>query len=394
MAIDTVAIGKPQRGLRTATSERYYRPELDALRFLAFLIVFIVHRMDFLPIDPTQHFWLYNLCLLGDFGVPVFLLLSAFLITELLFREHDRNGTIHPKAFYMRRILRIWPLYFAVFYGLVVLGHFVRGAGPKDPLSWLAFTFFTGNWYICVKGWIPAYPVNPLWSISVEEQFYIAIPLIVLFGRRLGLKVISVALIAVAYLLVIEYARHPWNGFSSQWTNSFVQFQFFSAGALLSIYLKGRVPKWHPAFRIVGIAAAIGCWLTASVAFGVQADTPHSTVLEAPIGWALVLLGTMLLFLSLLGTPARYLPAPIVYLGRISYGLYLFHELVYFLIFHTWKTPLTRLTEALHIGAWRGALGTVLAFCLTVLIAHLSYTLYERPFLRLKRRFTLVPSRD
>src|SRR5262245_32552606 len=91
---------------------RYYRPELDVLRLIAFLIVFIVHRMDFLRIDPAQHFWLYNLCLLGDFGVPVFFLLSAFLITELLFRESDRLGAIHIKAFYMRRILRIWPLYF------------------------------------------------------------------------------------------------------------------------------------------------------------------------------------------------------------------------------------------------------------------------------------------
>ena len=364
------------------------------MRFLAFLIVFIVHRMDFLPIDPAKHSWLFNLCLLGDFGVPVFFLLSAFLITELLFREQDQIGTIHPKAFYMRRILRIWPLYFAVFYGLVLLGHFVRGAGPRDPASWFAFTFFSGNWFICRHGWIHAFPVNPLWSISVEEQFYIAIPLIALYGRRLGLKVVSLALIVVTYLAVINYARHPWHGFSSQWTNSFVQFQFFSAGALLSLFLGGRVPKWPPALRILGIAAAIACWLVASVAFGVQADTPHSTVLQAPVGWALVLLGTSLLFLSVLGLSVRYLPAPIVYLGRISFGLYLFHELVYFLVFHAWKSGLTRFSAVLHLSAWRGGVGTVLAFCFTVLIAHLSYSVYERPFLRLKRHFTFVPSRD
>jgi peptidoglycan/LPS O-acetylase OafA/YrhL len=374
--------------------DRYYRPELDVLRFVAFLFVFLVHRMDFLPVDPARHFWLFNIGLLGDFGVPVFFLLSAFLITELLMRENDRTGTIHPKAFYMRRILRIWPLYFGVFYGLVLLGHFLRGAGPKDPNSWLAFTFFAGNWYICRHGWIPAYPVNPLWSISVEEQFYIAIPLIALYGRRFGLKVVSWVLIAVAYGFVVQYARYDMHGFSSQWTNSFVQFQFFAAGALLALYLKGRIPKWNPAFRIAGITAAIGCWLIASLAFGVQADTPHSTVTQAPIGWALVLSGTVLLFLSLLGTPSRYLPAPIVYLGRISYGLYLFHELIYFLVFHTWKAWLTRFSEMLHIPDWRGGLGTMLSFCLTVLAAHLSYKLYERPFLRLKRHFTFVLSRD
>lgn len=374
--------------------DRYYRPELDVLRFLAFLSVFTVHRMDHLPINPAQHYWSYNICLLGNFGVPVFFLLSAFLITELLMREDDRLGTIHVRSFYMRRILRIWPLYFGVFYGLILLNHFIPHVGAPDPLSWVAFTLFAGNWYICLHGWIHANPVNPMWSISVEEQFYIVIPLIALCGQRLGLKVVSYALIIVSYVMVIWYASKGWHGFSSQWTNSFVQFQFFSAGALLSLMLKGRTPKWNPAFRILGIFAGIVCLFIASVYFGVQADTPSSTVLQAPLGWALVLAGTILFFLSLLGTPSRYLPKPVVYLGRISYGLYLFHQLVYFLVFHTWKAQLARLSTFLHLFQWNGAVGTVLVFCTVVLIAHFSYQLYEKPFLRLKRRFTFVPSRD
>jgi peptidoglycan/LPS O-acetylase OafA/YrhL len=376
------------------TISRYYRPELDVLRFIAFMIVFIVHRMDFIPIDQAQHYWLYNICLLGDLGVPVFFLLSAFLITELLFRESDGTGAIQLKAFYVRRILRIWPLYFLVFFGLVLLNQFVHGASTNNPATWLAFTFFAGNWWICLHSWVPAYPVNPLWSISVEEQFYIAIPIIALAGHRLGAKAISLFLLSVSYVAVVLYAMHPTQGFSSQWTNSFVQFQFFSAGTLLSLYLKGRVPQWHPALRLVAALTGIGCWLVASIAFGVQADTPHSTVLEAPIGWALILLGTLLLFLSMLGFPAKYLPKPIIYLGRISYGLYLFHELVYFLIFHTGKAWLTGLSLALHLASWRNGIGTALAFCFTVLIAHTSYQLYEKPFLSLKKRFTIVPSRD
>lgn len=375
-------------------SNRYYRPELDALRLLAFLIVFIVHRMDFIPIDPAQHYLAYNLCLLGDFGVPVFFLLSAFLITELLMRERDQVGTIDPGAFYARRILRIWPLYFAVLFGLVLFGHFVHGAGPRDPRSWLSFTLFAGNWYISRFGWIPAYPVNPLWSLSVEEQFYIVIPLIARFAGRIGLKIVSLTLLALSYVCVIVYARHGFHGFSSQWTNSFVEFQFFSAGVLLSLFLRGRVPSWHPALRMLGVLGAIACWFVASVHFGVQADTPQSTVLQAPIGWALVLVGTTLLFLSLLGTPERFLPRAVVYLGRISYGLYLFHALVYYLVFDLGKARLSLLCESLHLAGWRDGVGTILSFLVTILVAHLSYQFYERPFLRLKRRFTIVPSRD
>ena len=375
-------------------TQRYYRPELDALRCLAFLSVFTVHRMDHVPIDPARHFWLYNIYLLGNFGVPVFFLLSAFLITELLTREEDRLGSIRVRSFYVRRILRIWPLYFAVFYGLVLLTHFIPYTGPPDPHSWLAFTLFAGNWYICIHGWIPAFPVNPMWSLSVEEQFYIAIPLIALLGRRFGLRIVSLTLIAVSYVTVIGYAWKGWHGFSSQWTNSLVQFQFFAAGTLLSLALKGRTPQWSLALRLLGLSTGIVCLFVASVYLGVQADTPHSTVLQAPLGWALVLAGTTLFFLSLLGTPARFLPRPLIYLGRISYGLYLFHELAYTLVFESWKARLVQLCEYLHVTEWTGAVGTTIALCATVMLAHLSYQFYERPFLRLKGRFTFIPSRD
>lgn len=373
---------------------RYYRPELDVLRFFAFLSVFIVHRMDHLPIDPVQHFWLYNICLLGNFGVPVFFLLSAFLITELLTREQDLLGTIHIRSFYIRRILRIWPLYFAVFFGLVLLNRVIPHTGATDPSSWLAFTFFAGNWYICIHGWIHAFPVNPLWSISVEEQFYIAVPLIVYYGHRFGLKVVSISLIFVSYACVTWYSWKGWSGFSSQWTNSFVQFQFFAAGTLLSLGLKGRLLQWNLAGRLSGILIAVVCLFVASVYLGVQADTPTSTVLQAPVGWLLVLVATLLFFLSLYGTPVRYLPKPIVYLGRISYGLYVFHELMYTLVFHSWKAHLRWISEHLYLDQWSGAVGTFIAFCLTALMAQLSYRFYELPFLRLKQRFTFIPSRN
>ena len=98
--------------------------------------------------------------------------------TDLLLQERQRMGRIHVRAFYMRRILRIWPLYFAVFFGLAALNYFVPGVSTSNPLAWLAFTFFAGNWYILRHGWI-AGSVDPLWSIAVEFQVYLFMPVIV-----------------------------------------------------------------------------------------------------------------------------------------------------------------------------------------------------------------------
>jgi len=376
-------------------TQRYYRPELDVLRFMAFLGVFVVHRMDMAPIDATKYYWGYQISLVGVFALPVFFLLSAFLITELLTREKELTGVIHLKSFYIRRMLRVWPLYFAFFFGLVLLTRLFPGIGRIPPAAQLAFSFFSGNWYICVNEWLPNYPANPLWSISVEEQFYILIPLIAVYGSRSVMKLVAFLFIGIACLFSVYYGLHPTTGFSGEWTNSFVHFQFFSAGILLSVFLNGRQPRWPLVIRFFMVLAAMGCWLVASMVCGIRADGPHlSNVFESVSGWLLVLLGVILFFLSFLGIPAGFLPRPLVYLGRISYGLYVFHAIVFYLVYNTFKDEITRLSKVLYLYEFRNSVGAVIALLFTIIIAMISYHLFEQPFLRLKKRFTFVYSRD
>ncbi len=379
---------------KQATAAKYYRPELDVLRFFAFLFVFITHRNDLAPIDRARHPWLDALSQIGVYGVPVFFLLSAFLITELLERERSLTGAINVRAFYARRILRIWPLYFLVFFGLVLLNNFLPGAGADSPTKWLFFMLFAGNWYITFNGWIE-YPVNPMWSLSAEEQFYITIPFLALLTRR-ALIAVNVALLAVSYGTIVYYASgfSPTSGFSGQWTNSFVQFQFFAAGMLLALLLRGRQPGWHSAARIALLACAVGLWLAAFGVFGIKADFPRSTVAQSLAGWPLVLAGAVLMLVALLGMPQRFLPKPLVYLGRISYGLYLVHIFFFWLAYDKFAPSLTAFSTAIGLGAWRNTVGAVLAFAASVLLASVLYRAVEMPFLRLKRRFTVVPSRD
>ncbi|GAA3761817.1 acyltransferase family protein [Terriglobus aquaticus] len=375
-------------------AKRYYRPELDVLRFLAFLAVFAFHRMDYVPTDPVKDLWVYRVCTVGAFGVPVFFLLSAFLITELLLREEAETGQIHVRAFYVRRILRIWPLYFAVFFGLALLNRFVPGVGTDNPLAWLAFTFFSGNWYITFKGWI-AGSVDPLWSISVEEQFYLLVPVLAAWGGRKALAVTSYGCLAGAYIAVFLYGLHRSPGDHGEWTNSFVHFQFFAAGTLIALVLRGRLITWSAPVRLLGMATGIACWFGAMLGFQVQSWEPQPTAGGSVAGWLLILLGTCLMFLSMLGMSEHHVPKALAYLGRISYGLYLFHSFVFFLVFEQAKSLLNRVAASLGMREMgRNAFGTIVVLVLSVVVAHLSYRYFESFFLKLKRRFTLVQARD
>jgi peptidoglycan/LPS O-acetylase OafA/YrhL len=383
-----------QYKLKNMNSESYYKPELDVLRLFAFLFVFFVHRLDLAPIDPTKYYWAYHISLVGNYGVPLFFFLSAFLITELLSREYVKFGNINIKSFYIRRILRIWPLYFAFFFLIVLLTSTTSFFGSKIPVSGqFAFSFFSANWYITFNKW-QSYCINPLWSVSVEEQLYILLPLVIYFSGKKGLKIFSISTLILAYGTIIYYALSPTEKFSGQWTNSFVQFQFFSAGILFSVYLKGWQPNWNFLSRILLFSMGYACWLTASIVCEINADAPHlATITQSMTGWLLVLSGVICFFLSLYGVAEKYMPTPLVYLGRISYGMYVCHITMYWIIFSIFKTELTTLSHWICIEEWKNELGIIIVFSLTIIFATLSYHFFEEPFLKLKKKYTLIPSR-
>jgi peptidoglycan/LPS O-acetylase OafA/YrhL len=378
---------------KTLENTRFYRPELDALRFFAFICVFFFHFMDYVPVDQKTQPIFHTFCTVGAFGVPIFFLLSSFLIVELLLRELDKTKTINIKSFYTRRILRIWPLYFAVFFGLLILGQFIPNIATNSVPAWLAFIFFYGNWYIFQFGWIGS-PIDPLWSIAVEEQFYLAIPLLTKLGGRKLLTKASIVLLIISYGLCVYYAKLEYSGESGQWLNSFFQFQFFAAGALLAIFLKGKIPNWSILSRSIQFTVGMSCWFFAVYGLGVKSYDGHPTVFGAIIGWLLVLIGATLFFIATLGVSLKIVPKSLVYLGRISFGLYMFHSLIFHLIFHNfrsyWENPLIKFQFSTTTIA---IVGTVLVFAITVGLASVSYRYFERPFLKLKERFAIINSR-
>ena len=377
-----------------STSRRYYLPELDVARFLAFLLVFI-HHYDFLQrlLAPgseirvtvalgrlTPAFYAFiGAC---RFGLSLFFTLSAFLIAELLLREKAATSTVRVGQFYIRRILRIWPLYYFALSFAFLLALPAGGLPVAGRIGW--FAVFLGAWYLSQHGWIPSF-IFPLWSISVEEQFYLVAPWLLKFlGRRL-LYAFSAALILLSNILLFHYGQIR-AGDQPIWYNSFVQFECFAGGILLALILRSRVPRFAAWQRCLLLAVAAFGWFSATYFFHARIGlfgNPGPWALMA--GYALGALGSILVLLGLLGLPAAKLPSWAVYLGRISYGLYVFHVLAIQIVFiAAMRAPSLPFPSFLLKGP--------IALAVCILIASVSYRGLETPFLRLKRRHAIIES--
>jgi peptidoglycan/LPS O-acetylase OafA/YrhL len=370
---------------RTASS-RFYHPELDALRFFAFFMVFVHHAIPHQP-----EFWtklgvpapvaqgLAAIGATGAFGVSLFFVLSAYLITELLLREKEVIGTLDVKSFYVRRILRIWPLYFFFLALATAMQWFVAG----QHIGWragLAFSALAGNWYIVFIGF-PSSVIFPLWSVSIEEQFYLTWPLIVRRVTQTGMAAFAVGLLAIATAARFYLgAQHRFE--SEIWCNTLVQLDPIAAGILIAVLLKGIVPQISRQVRSAMIVGGIASLVIAANYFGIKND-PITTACIV-LGYPTVAIGGVLLLLGVLregAAPAKWL----VYLGRISYGLYVFHVLG--LLISDYVVP----DQTANLA--RYALRISVAFAFTMAMAAISYRWLETPFLNLKQRFTHVLSR-
>lgn len=375
-------------------SGRFYRPELDALRFFAFLSVFFEHAVRYwLPSDSTTQSasgsFLYMIRDTGGFGLCLFFLLSAYLITELLLREQSRTGTVHLRAFYTRRILRIWPLYFAmVGFGYVL--SLVRPSYPWGLGRLISYLLLVGNLYTAKYGQA-ANPAGPLWSISLEEQFYLLWPSVAKRGPRV-LRIVSIALVILSFFAIYVLLERGASRDVGVWCNSLAQFLFFGVGALIALQLRGRMPQLRPSLRVVAFLSGVGLWFVADVFLHVV-DLGTGPPLPTMLGYAVVALGCGLLVAGVLGAPARWFPAALVYLGKISYGLYVFHLLALTLSYSiVWRFS-REASAASHPSRLLGFVHVPFALTLTIVFAMISYRFFETPFLKVKERFTFVQSR-
>jgi peptidoglycan/LPS O-acetylase OafA/YrhL len=378
----------------TSAGPRYYRPELDMLRFLAFFGVFLAHAFSKIishsadyfkgPVAPLAS--LLTRC--GEFGLQLFFFLSAFLIVDLLLTEKDRTNNLSVRGFYIRRVFRIWPLYMVGLLIGVGVAALRTWEGHPDAHQWTMLGLFLvmcGNWFFATGGGWPNNPVAPLWSVSVEEQFYLFAPWVVRsFNKRRAL-VFAIALAALS--AVIQFALGATHARQDTiiWANTFVEFDFFAAGMAAAVLAHGS--DFHAPFAArLGLAALsiAACLLAAWL--GVVAEGNASNGLKVVLGYSSLVVGIAAGFFALLGV--RRCPALLVRLGRISYGLYVYHAGA--LMLAAYLVQLALKDAHPLIGMLVRAL---IAFAMTWAAGELSYRYLETPFLRLKERFATVQSR-
>ena len=365
---------------------RFYRPELDALRFFAFFGVFVFHAaprtMEFYDAALFPH-WLSNILIAtfgaGAYGVDLFFALSAYLITSLMLRERAATGGLDLRSFYVRRILRIWPLYlsFVAFAALAPLWM----TGQRLPLPYVAgFSLLAGNWMYVFYG-LPSSFAIPLWTVSIEEQFYLTWPLAFRKVSLRGMAAVALGLLVVANVCRIALAT---SGAATQAMeyNTFTRLDPIALGILIAL-TGNKLPQFKRRHRIVLLSAGLVSWM-ATYAFSVSSHPDNANPWRLAIGHPLTALASVAILLSVLGSQHSFLQnKQLLYLGKISYSLYVVHEFGHFCA--------SRLIHAASPLAVLAQSGVSLVF--TVLLAAASYRWLESPFLKLKERFSYVQSR-
>jgi peptidoglycan/LPS O-acetylase OafA/YrhL len=376
---------------RAQKVRRFYQPELDGLRFYAFLGVFICHT---LPIDDLFYRrlhlpmpWIWAAAVRsGGSGVDLFFALSAFLITSLLLRERKETGEISLRLFYIRRVLRIWPLYFLV----VALGLvFAHTAGQHEQrwfyyqrLPWyylMGYLLFISNWVYSIFGAAQSI-CAPLWTVSIEEQFYLIWPALMKRFERRGMilaGILAFALSATSQAgIVLVGAKPSYIEFSSA-----SRVDSLALGILLAL-LGDLLPRQlSSGWRVLMVAAGLTAWVGSSAWV---MDQPGPVSMRTASARLIVSIASAAILFGCLHSRSRLLTGNwVVRMGKISYGLYMLHFtgiLLALSLFHP-------------VSLWQLLATKFLGFVFTIVLALASYRWIESPFLRLKDRFATVLSR-
>lgn len=373
-----------------------YFPNLNGVRFIACTAVLIHHieqvKYSFQLPNSYDFYLVRNM---GKLGVGLFFVLSGFLITYLLLNEKDQHRDIDIRRFYARRALRIWPLYYLI----VLLSCFVFPAIPLFREAGYERYYFDADFYrrlglfsvvlpnIAMIVYGSPYLCAQTWSVGVEEQFYLLWPWIIKKGNTargllLTLAIFVGVLVGVLYGLVALVGQESPTGIQSVHqilVFFFGQFRILTmviggGGAYLVYYRKESVLRimFRPVVQRIVYAILLIMLLT------------NVTIPGINLEFYALFFGFFIINLAANPRSIVRLEQPLInYLGKISYGIYIYHTAIIVLTVNAMRMYVGPDLRPLPFSVLLYG-GSVLG---TVLVAGLSYQYIEKPFLRLKKRF-------
>ncbi|PWK26927.1 peptidoglycan/LPS O-acetylase OafA/YrhL [Arcicella aurantiaca] len=372
----------------SSTKNSLFFPNLNGVRFIAAFWVIIHHIEQFKDkFGFANHiFYTRFIRMIGPLSVFLFFVLSGFLITSLLFVEKERTNTIDIKSFYMRRVLRIWPLYFlTVILGLFVLPQIPFLDIPDETASIgidftekiILYVLILPNVVTGVFKHIPYLSQN--WSIGVEEQFYYFWPWVIRQTKPKRLLVVMVFFLVTIYIvrsLTVLYMPEVglW-----KYLNEFIKSLRLTCmilgaiGAYFTYYhLESKLVKliFHRYFQIGLYALLLGMLIIGVYLPGVNQEV-----------YAFIF---TLILMNLAKNPDNILNLenPVFdYLGKITYGMYMYHTIAVVIG--------VKISMAYNQSNW---VSYPITYVLTIIISAISYEFFEKPFLTLKDKFTTVKS--
>jgi peptidoglycan/LPS O-acetylase OafA/YrhL len=355
-------------------------PELDGLRGVAILLVLFYHYISLVPGERIP--LLQSIFAMGWSGVDLFFVLSGFLIGGILLDERESQN--YFKAFYGRRVFRIMPLYYvwiAIYFFIVVfLGN------PETWRSVPIYALFLQNSVRINHGVLGTAWLGHLWSLSVEEQFYLVIPLAIRYLERhrlVPLLCLAIITAPVARVLFhIHLVAHP----AAQYELTICRADALAMGVLLAV--AWRNDKWRAKlcrYRNLTGGPILSLLLIAYLCLSIWQPSQYSLSMAA-YGFTVIDSFFALLLLSMIATPGGVWAATcrwsfLIEMGRVSYCLYVIHQAVNVAVHET----LLRATP--RADSWRAILVTALAALVAYSLATLSWKFFEHPLIRRGHRY-------
>ena len=357
-------------------------PALDGVRAIAILMVIVYHALNGLPAATAPQNVFLNVVEQGWVGVDLFFVLSGFLITGILM---DGRSPVHVlRRFYARRVLRIVPVYVAFLLFSMWIAPILGTMHPEEVAqlrdSQLWYWTYSFNLMVALHTWqATSFPLAHLWSLSVEEQFYLLWPLAALLMSPLTLRRAAVGCIVAAELFRLAFILGGAGG-----QVNFVllpcRMDSLAAGAFLACAYRDPAlwPRVLGARRWLAVAAVVPLVAIALYRHKFSSQAP----LEQLFGFPAIIALASVLVATAIGGVAWLSTGAMRFVAKISYGMYIWHLVIMRMIVHVQRVPDPASPQLWWVFYVVRASGTV---CGAILLALISWHVIEQPFLRLKR---------